>query len=334
MENGSVKRVEKKAAEIGEGDSVIGRYAIRQLESPREYRNKTGRYLVIRVGDKTGDVAVKYWGGPDADRTIGTHRSLAVGDVVELTGEVIMDNYDNQLTVTMQEGQNNFRLLEEGEFDPSDYLPTSTRDLELIWQEVSVALRSVEDPHLKRLLDSFLSDEEFIRIFKESPSAITHHHGYVGGLLEHTWGVMKLCDTMATVAEGLDRDLLVTAAFFHDIGKIESYTYTTSIDMSDLGRFVGHVVISDRMVRERSEGISDFPEGLRMKLSHAILSHHRSMEWGSPTQIKTPEACALHFADHMDANVKEMLEIREEGADAEGDWSWSKRIGGAVYTGD
>ena len=209
----------------------------------------------------------------------------------------------------MNEGIHSLRKCDPSEYDFRDFIPTSKRDLDKLMKEVQEYIGSIQEPHLKMLLDKFFSDPLFVEDFKISPSAVIHHHNYLGGHIEHTLGVIKLCNAISGYYPDLDRDLLITAAILHDIGKIGGYSYkdSASIDQTDEGRFIGHLVMSDRMVREKINEIDEFPQELLLKLSHMILSHHAFAEWGSPKRIRTAEAAALHFADQMDAQVKDSL---------------------------
>lgn len=327
--------VELPVKELKEGIEIKGCYAIRNKQTPRAYRNKPGKYFFIDLGDKTGSIPGKYWGGSDEEFVLELYNSIAVGDVVEVTGSVAVDPFDERLVVTMNEGMHTLRKCDPSEYDLSDFLPTTSRDIAKMMEEISEYIESVQEPHLKGLLQKFFEASEFIEEFKLSPSAIIHHHNYLGGHLEHTLGVVKVCEVISTFYSDLDRDLLITAAILHDIGKLEGYTYKESaaIDQTDEGRFVGHLVMSDRMVRDKLRELDAFPQELLMKLSHMILSHHAFAEWGSPKRIRTAEAAALHFADQMDAQVKEFLQAIEEGRELEEeeDWAYIHSFGRPVY---
>ena len=321
--------------ELREGVVVKGKFAIRSKETPREYKSREGRYFFLTVGDLTGNIPVKYWGGLDAKNTIELYNTLSVGDVVELTGTAAMDKFENRLVITMNEDSDRLRKCDESEYNIDEFLPVTKRDMGEMMEAIIRVIDTVKEPHLNRLLHAFFDDNDFVISYKFAPSAMIHHHNYVGGHLEHTLGTVKLCDTICNSYEDLDRDLLITGAILHDIGKIFSYMCTTSVDMTDKGRFIGHIVLGDRMIREKINTLEDFPEDLYMQLAHIVLSHHGDAERGIPKRIKTAEACALHFADNFDAQVKEFIQAIEEGrieAETQEDvWGYIRTIGREVY---
>jgi 3'-5' exoribonuclease len=327
--------VDLPVKELKEGLEIKGCYAVRSKQTPRAYRSKPGKYFFIDLSDKTGSIPGKYWGGADEEQALELYNSISVGDVVEITGSVGIDPFDERLVITMNEGVHSLRKCDPSEYDFRDFLPTSKRDLDKLMDEIKEFIGTVQEQHLKQLLDKFFSDPLFVEDFKVSPSAVIHHHNYLGGHLEHTLGVIKLCDTICGYNPELDRDLLITAAILHDIGKLDGYSYKESaaIDQTDEGRFIGHLVMSDRMVRDKLRELDEFPQDLLMKLSHMILSHHAFAEWGSPKRIRTAEAAALHFADQMDAQVKEFLQAIEEGRELEEDedWAYIHSFGRPVY---
>jgi 3'-5' exoribonuclease len=329
-----VKR--QNIADIKDGDSVQGTFAVRRKDGPRAYKNKAGRYFFLELGDRTGTITLKFWGDKDETRTMATFKSLAIGDVVFLTGNANIDQYDHVLVVSATEG---VHVLERytGPVDPDTFLPRSPNEMGPLVTRIDTAIASVKEPHLRSLLLSFFEDKAFRKEFMEAPSAINHHHNYMGGQLEHTAGVLRLCETLAEVHPGLDRDLLVTGALLHDVGKLRTYVCTTTIDRTSEGKFMGHSVIGERMVRDRIKGIVGFPEVLEMKISHMILRHMGEFSdagakgSGHLGGIHTPEACALHFADDADAQVKEFLQEAEAGRDVEKEWYYSPQLRTLIY---
>lgn len=325
--------IKKQIQDFREGDYIRAMFAVRSKETPREYKNKSGKYFFLGVGDKTGEISLKYWGGPDDKALMSLYNSLQVGDVIEVMGEVAMDKYDNVLTISMDEGVHPLRKCGEGEYKPEDFLLRSERNLEDMMEEMHALVGSVEDENLRALLERFFSDESFVEEFKESPAAMKHHHSYLGGLLEHTLNVVKLCEMISKHYPILNRDLLITGALLHDVGKIGAYKAVTSIDMTDQGKFLGHIALGSAMVEEKLKGMASFPEVLKMKLNHLILSHHGNVESGyqSPRGLKIPEAAVLYYADLFDANVKEYLQEMEREKNIEDAWVYLRAIGNEVY---
>jgi 3'-5' exoribonuclease len=324
----------KQLAEFKEGDFIRGKFAVRSKETPREYKNKPGKYFFLGVGDRTGMISLKYWGGADETTLVGLYNTLDVGDVIEVTGEVAMDKYENVLTLSLDEGAHVLRKCNEDEFEPKDFLPTSEKDLDGMMEEIHTLIGSVSQENLKALLESFFSDESFSSAFKEAPAAMKHHHSYLGGLLEHTLNVVKMCDMISNNYPHLNRDLLITGALLHDIGKLEAYSARTSIDMTDSGKFLGHITLGSTMVLEKLGTLDTFPEVLKMKLNHLLISHHGNTESGydRPKSLKIPEAAALFYADLYDAKVKEFLQEMEREKNVEDDWVYIRGLNTEIYT--
>lgn len=323
---------EKAISDMREGDSVTGKFAIRDKETPKEYRNKAGKYFFLRVGDKTGNMVLKYWGGEDPARVMELYNGLAVGDVIEAAAEVAVDRFDGKLTMTMEEGLHTMRKCGAGEYSPADFLPVTQKDVNAMIEEIFSAIRAIQEPSLRALLESLFSDREFVEAFKEAPGSMMYHHNYIGGNLEHTANVVKLCGHICDIHGELDRDLVLTGAILHDIGKIGGYSYTTSIEVSDEGKFLGHVATGYRMVSSKIAALEGFPKELAMKLESIILSHHRNKEWGAIMRLSTPEAAAVHYADEADSQVKNFLQYLEAESDNEDSWVYIKGLGHEIYT--
>ncbi len=173
----------KQVTDFRESDFIMGKFAVRTKETPRDYKNKPGKYFFLGVGDKTGDISLKYWGGPDSKGLVEQYNTLQVGDVIEITGEVAMDRFDNVLTISMDEGLHALRKCGEDEYKPDAFLLTTDRNIEDMKEEMHAIIGSVREEHLRALLESFFSDESFEGAFSESPAAMKHHHCYLGCLL-------------------------------------------------------------------------------------------------------------------------------------------------------
>jgi 3'-5' exoribonuclease len=201
-------------------------------------------------------------------------------------------------------------------------------------EEMHVIIGSISEENLRALLERFFSDDDFSASFKEAPAAMKHHHSYLGGLLEHTLNVVKLCDMISNNYSNLNRDLLLTGAILHDIGKIKAYSAKTSINMTDTGKFLGHITLGSTMVADKLKGMDSFPEVLKMKLNHLLISHHGNTESGfdRPKSLKIPEAAALFYADLYDAKVKEYLQELERERNVEDDWVYIRGLNSEIYT--
>jgi len=237
------------------------------------------------------------------------------GDVIKVLGEV--EEYLGRLQVIVRK----LRPAKEDEYELEDFLPHTERDIEEMLTTVRETIASVENPYLRALLDKFFTDEEFVAAFSRAPAARRIHHAYLGGLLEHTVEVIALCQTVIALYPQIHRDLLLTGALLHDVGKTRELTFERDIDYSDEGRLLGHVVLSERMITERVAEIPDFPPELALRLRHLILSHHGRYEWGSPRRPKTLEACALHYIENLDAQVNRFARIIATRRDKTKPWT-------------
>ena len=194
----------------------------------------------------------------------------------------------------------------------------------------------MENEYLKRVVFAFLNDRAFVQSFKTAPAAKIHHHNYAGGLIEHTQSVVAVCETIARLYPELDRDLLLAGAVLHDIGKTATYDYTFRIEVTEEGGLVNHIVLGYQMVDEQIKRIEGFPDELRLRLLHLILSHHQQGDWGSPVKPLFAEAEALCYADLLDSQLKEFLQVQkfEAAKGKEGIWSdFSRRLDRFVYLG-
>jgi 3'-5' exoribonuclease len=263
-------------------------------------------YLKMRVADRETTLDCMVWEEAEA-----LSATFEVGDVVALRARVSEYAGRPQLEAL------HLRRLEPGEVDPRDFLPHTYRDVEELKDFLRFHIESVYDPDLRALLDSIFGDAAFLERFAQAPAAKQFHHAYLGGLLEHSVGVASLCDHVAQQYGRVNRDLLITAALLHDIGKVEELTYECVIDYSDEGRFLGHVILGVTLVSRKAAEQERFPDEKLHHLLHAIVSHHGELEWGSPKRPKTIEALIIHHVDNLDAKVKGFLEIVDGSRNAE-----------------
>ncbi|MCI8946612.1 MAG: HD domain-containing protein [Lachnospiraceae bacterium] len=298
--------------DLKEGDRVSDIYLCKHKQSAVTKNGKAYDNVILQ--DKTGTIDGKIWDPNSAG--IGEFESL---DYIEVFGEVT--SFQSALQVNMKR----VRLCREGEYNPADYLPVSGNSIEEMYGELLTVIDSVKNPYLKELLNSFFrNDEKFIKAFRQSSAAKTVHHGFVGGLLEHTLGVVKLCIYYCQAYTILNRDLLLTAAICHDIGKTRELSLFPENDYTDEGQLLGHIVMGSEMVGEKIRNISGFPGGLEGELKHCILAHHGEYEFGSPKKPALIEAVALNFADNTDAKMQTFTEILR-GAQGDG-WLGYNRL--------
>ena len=318
------RKKEQYVENLREGDAVNDFFAVKIKKAQRPY--KRGVFFEFVATDKTGEISVKFWGGDNKDRVKRLYESFNTGDVVQIrTGMV--ENYEDRLQISVNENTGGVRKCASNEFDVTDFLPALTEQrINELFEYMKKQLQTLQTTPLKNLLDSFFGDPEFVTMYSHSPSAITHHHNYVGGNLEHTVGVVRLCLNISEMYPSINKDLLLCGAVLHDIGKLKEYTYGAAIDMSDEGNFIGHIVIGEQWIREKIQQLKnkgdDFPEELEQQLIHLILSHHGRYEWGSPKLPKLVEACILHQADLMDSQVKNYMQMRDD-AKRQTDEEWA-----------
>lgn len=279
-----------------DGDRVFDIYLCKFKSSAVTKNGKAYDNVILQ--DKTGTIDAKIWDPNNAG--IAEFDAL---DYIEVYGEVT--SFNGALQVNIKR----VRLCQEGEYDPKEYLPVSKKDIDQMYTELLGIIKTIENPFLHKLLDSFFLDEAFAKAFRNSSAAKTVHHGFIGGLLEHTLSVTKLCEYYCKAYPLLKRDLLLTAAICHDIGKVKELSPFPENDYTDDGQFLGHIVMGAEMVGDKIRGIEGFPKFLASELKHCILSHHGELEYGSPKKPAIIEAVALNFADNTDAKMQTFTEI-------------------------
>ena len=284
--------------ELAEGSKIQGIY---YCKSKTMTETKNGKpYENVILQDKTGVLDSKVW--EPYSPAIGEYEA---GDYIEVTGEVIV--YSNALQAKLYR----IRKCQEIEYDPADYMPVSKKNLDEMYEELLALADSVKEAHLKALLDGFFRDEAFAKSFRMASAAKTIHHGFIGGLLEHSVSVAKLCSSMCENYKILNRDLLITAALLHDVGKLREIAPFPENDYTDEGQLLGHIYLGAQMVGEHAAKIEGFPADLSRELQHCILAHHGELEYGSPKKPALIEALALSMADNLDAKIETFTEQLE-----------------------
>ena len=306
--------------DLRDWDRVYSHFGVTKKEAPRTYKN--GYSFVLNISDRTGEIELKYWGGDNEDEVDQVYRSFDEGDVIEVTnGGVSTYKGKMQISINPPTG----RISKSGGHDPKDFLKTSTRDIDGMKAELVSVIEGIVDADTRRLLTSFVEDAEFFSRYAQAPAAKTHHHNYVGGLLEHVLDLVLLANGVVAVHPELDRGLLVAGCILHDIGKVVEYKIGATIGFTREGELLGHISIGYKMVADRMERLGT-PEILRQKILHMILSHHGKREWGSPVVPKFPEALALHHIDNISAKIKGILQ-EIENHNPEDEWLWTKNDG-------
>lgn len=283
--------------ELHEGDRINGIYLCKQKQSAVTKNGKP--YDSVILQDKTGVLDGKIWD----PNSLGIDEFDAL-DYIDVMGDV------TSFAGAMQVNIKRVRKAGEGEYDPSDYLPVSENSTDEMYRQICQVIDTIKNPYLSSLLRKlFREDQEFIKAFQEHSAAKTVHHGFIGGLMEHTLGVARLCDYMAGAYPLLKRDLLMTAALLHDIGKTKELSAFPQNDYTDEGQLLGHIIIGAQMIHDLARQIPEFPQELENQLVHCILAHHGELEYGSPKKPALAEAVALNLADNTDARMETLTEI-------------------------
>ena len=289
----------KYIKEYKEGDKIFDIYLCKHRQSAVTKNGKPYDNLILQ--DKTGTIDAKVWDPNSAG--IAEFDAL---DYIEVYGDV------TSFQGALQANIKRIRKCREGEFDPANYLPVSKFPIEDMYEELLIYIEEIENPYLQKLLKSFfVEDQEFISRFKQSSAAKTVHHGFVGGLLQHTLSVTRLCDYYCGAYPLLKKDLLISAAICHDIGKVREMSLFPQNDYTEEGQFLGHIVIGSEMIAEKISKIEGFPVLLARELKHCILAHHGEYEFGSPKKPAIMEAVALSYADNTDAKLETFTELLE-----------------------
>lgn len=284
---------------LKDGERISEVYYVKQKQIALTRTNK--EYGNVILADKTGQIDTKIW-----DLNSGGIQEFEVGDFVDVSGQI--SSYNGSLQFKVER----IRVANEDEYVISDYVPSSRYDVEDMFKELLGFVDSVKNEYLKQLLNSFFrNDEKFVKAFKNTSAAKTVHHGFTGGLLEHSLSVTRLCDKMASNYDYLNRDLLISAAMLHDAGKTRELSEFPKNDYTDEGNFLGHIVIGYEMVMEKIKKIEGFPEILKLEIGHCILAHHGELEYGSPKKPAIAEAIALSMADNIDAKLETLREALE-----------------------
>ena len=283
--------------ELHEGDRINGIYLCKQKQSAVTKNGKPYENLIIQ--DKTGVIDGKIWD----PNSLGIDDFDAL-DYIDIVGDV------TSFAGAMQLNIKRVRKAFEGEYDPADYLPVSENSTDDMSQQLNAFIKSIKNEYLSTLLNKlFVEDKEFVKSFQEHSAAKTVHHGFIGGLMEHTLSVTRLCDYMAGAYPLLNRDLLITAALLHDVGKTKELSSFPMNDYTDEGQLLGHIIIGAQMIHDLAKEIPDFPVNLENQLVHCILAHHGELEYGSPKKPALAEAVALNLADNTDARMETLTEI-------------------------
>jgi len=272
---------------------------------------KTGEpYLALTLGDRSGQIEAKMWDNVDE-----VLEAFEQDDFLKIKG--LINKYKQRFQLTIHK----LRRLGDAEIEFSDYLPKTTKDIDELWQTLSNFVAGFQNIHLKALVRAFMSDPEIAAAYRNAPAAKTLHHAFIGGLLDHVVSLFRSCDLMCRNYPQINRDLLLTGAFLHDIGKIHELTYNRSFSYTTKGQLLGHMVIELEMLQAKLANQTDFPDELKTMVEHLIISHHGEYEFGSPKLPMFPEALMLHYLDDLDSKMEAMRAHFERESTLDGPWT-------------
>jgi 3'-5' exoribonuclease len=272
---------------------------------------KTGEpYLALTLGDRCGQIEAKMW-----DNVEDALDAFEQEDFLKVKG--LLNKYKNRFQLTIHK----LRKLGDAEIDFGDYLPKTTKDVEELWRTVGSFIATFQDANLRALVESFMADPEIAAAYKCAPAAKSLHHAFIGGLLDHVVSLFRSCDLVSRNYPQINRDLLLTGAFLHDIGKIHELTYNRSFSYTSRGQLLGHMIIELEMLQKKLAGLPGFPDEMRTLLEHMIISHHGEYEFGSPKLPMFPEALMLHYLDDLDSKMESMRAHFEREAENESSWT-------------
>lgn len=298
--------------ELREGENIIEHYLCKSRQTMKSRNGKN--YLSLKLQDKTGMVDAKVW---DLNNDI---QSFQENDFIKVDAFVTTFNNELQLNVKR------IRRSREGEYDPADFVPSTDKNIDEMYDQLMGYIKTMKNPYLKKLLEEiFLRHPVISKEFKYHSAAKAMHHSFRGGLVEHTLSVTQLCDFLAPRYNYVNRDILVASAMLHDVGKVLELSDFPTNDYTDDGQLLGHLILGSELIRDAAAKIDGFPKRLESLMKHCMLSHHGEYEYGSPKLPSTPEAFLLHCADNLDAKTK-MIEEALAADSTKGHWAGYNRM--------
>ncbi|PZR66826.1 MAG: hypothetical protein DLM63_08060 [Solirubrobacterales bacterium] len=307
--------------EFTEGQQVAQPLLVREAE--RRTRRGGGEYLRLSLGDRSGTLAAMVW--DDVDSICELARC---GTVVHVEGRFERhQRYGPQLALAQ------LRVASPGEYRLEELLDQPARGPDLMEDDLRELIATIQQPHLRALLDRTLGrDSSSWGRFREQPAAKHYHQAYRHGLLEHALSVAQGVSAISATFPGIDRDVAVTGALLHDIGKLEAYEFAGSaIELTDAGRLQGEIPLGYYRVRQAIEQIDGFPTALAEAVCHIILAHHGSLEHGSPVLPCTREATLVHMIDNLGGRLGSFDRLEKELRNGERWSSFDRALGGGAF---
>lgn len=292
-------------ASLGDGESVEDIF----LVADKQLRvNRNGQsFILMDLQDRTGTISARLWNAGE-----NLFRSFEAGDFLLVKGKVQLFQGALQMIASQIEKFDAARV------NRIDFMPHTEQDVNKLLEKLRGYLFKLGNHHLKALAQSYLMDDQFMAGFTRAPAGVKVHHAYVGGLLEHVVSMMEVADRILPLYPEVNRDLLLIGIFLHDTGKVRELAYESAFGYTDEGQLIGHLSIGLEMMLSRIESVESlteekFPHELLLRLQHMILSHHGTLEFGSPKVPMTPEAVALHAIDSLDTRIHITLrEVKDD----------------------
>lgn len=326
--SGPVTHTRRTIVSLAPGERIeeqVFRIAQKELRTT----NNGGLYIHAVLADATGQILGRMW-----NATQECYDGMPEGGFLYFRGRV--ESYKGKPQFIID----GVRVVEEGQLDPSDFLPATTQNVDAMWVELKEILRTIQNRDVRALIGKFVNDERFATGFQRAPAAMALHHAWLGGLLEHTLNVLRLAKQTCPLYPRVNEDLVLAGAFLHDCGKVAELAYRTNFEYTSEGQLVGHITQAVLWVHEKCAELSQetgrlFPPEIRTAVTHIILSHHGKYEFGSPRLPATAEAFMLHYLDNLDAKLNMVFAAVDSDTDAASEWtSYIKAIETKVYKPD
>lgn len=314
--------------ELGPGERIEDQVFLVASKDLRQTANGS-LYIHVVLADRTGQLLARIWQATDAQ-----FQQIPEGGFLRIKGRT--ESYKGSLQFIIE----GMRAVETAGVDLADFLPTTEKDVEVMWARAKEILRTIKNRDLLLLIKQFVDDEEVVKRFKRAPAAMQLHHSFIGGLLEHTLNVLELALVVIPRYPEVSLDLVLASVFLHDMGKTSELAYDTNFRYSDGGQLVGHIVQAAIWIDQKCNEVAKnagkpFPEDIKLALQHIIVSHHGQYEFGSPKLPATPEAIAVHYLDNLDAKLYSFLyEIRRDDKPEDNFTDYIRSLETKVYKKD
>jgi 3'-5' exoribonuclease len=309
--------------DLADGDELDRVLLVRELET--RSRRDGGDYLRVVFADRTGQLVAMIWEGIPEVREL-----LEAGAPIRVAGRYsVHPRFGPQLTIRT------LRPVADGTFAIEELLPSSPRDAAQMEADLRNLIGTVQEPHVRRLLERLLGpDTALWQRYSVAPAAKYYHQAYRHGLLEHCLSVAQAVSALSSTFPGIDRDVAVAGALLHDIGKLDAYASDgTAIEMTDAGRLEGEIALGYYRVRSTIEEIEDFPPDTAAALTHIVLSHHGTLEHGSPVVPCTREATLVHMCDNLGGRLGSFDRLEQELRAGEAWSAFDRALGSNAYFG-